>query len=396
MPDEVITKIEETKETVAADSTDLLSVLGRESGFTRKPYSNEVRAAFMETLNRAADGSNLAYYQLKEAMVTADFPYLFGDVLDRSLMAAWGTTMPSWRNYIDTGTVRDFRPAKMLGIEGMGAVLDGVQERAEYPERGPSEETPITRQVSKYGGRFGISFEAMINDDLGALRSLPQKLVEAARRTEALAASKMYVGTAGFNAALYKDSAGFKNIINAANGASTNNPALSLANLAQGFLVLGNHVDIDGFPIVIDAVTLVVGPALRITANNIINATEIMVASGGGAYNAADQIRVANWMRNNLTVEVDPYISMTATSNAATSWFLFASKGAPRTAVQMDYLQGHETPELFVKTPNASRVGGGTVPESFENDQQEFKVRHIFGLTQIAPYATVASNGSGS
>jgi hypothetical protein len=393
MPDEVITKIEETHQSAAADSGDLLTVLGRESGFTKKPYSDEVRSAFMETLNRAIDGSNLAYYQLKEAMVTADFPYLFGDVLDRSLMAAWGTTMPSWRNYIDTGTVRDFRQAKMLGIEGMGAVLDGVGERAEYPERGPSEETPITRQVSKYGGRFGISFEAMINDDLGALRSLPQKLVEAARRTEALAASKMYVGTTGLNATLYNDT--YDNQINVHAGA-TANPVLSIANLAQAFLVLGNHKDIDGFPIVMDAVTLVVPPALRITANNIINSTEIMVATGGGAYNAADQLRVNNWMRNNLTVEVDPYISMTATSNQATCWFLFASKGAPRTAIQMDYLVGHESPELFVKTPNASRVGGGTVPESFENDSQEYKVRHIFGLTQIAPWATVASNGSGS
>jgi hypothetical protein len=395
MPDEAITKIEETQE-VASTDADLLSVLGRESGFAKKRYSPAVLSAFMETLDRASKGSNLATYQLKEAMVTADFPYLFGDVLDRSLMAAWGTTAPSWQNYIDQGTVRDFRQAKMLGIEGMGAVLDAVGERAEYPERGPTEETPITRQVSKYGGRFGISFEAMINDDLGALRDLPQKLVEAARRTESLAASKMYVGTAGFNAALYKDTAGFKNIVNTTNGAASNNPALSLANLAQAFLVLGNHTDIDGFPIVIEAVTLVVGPALRVTANNIINATEIMVASGGGAYNAADQIRVANWMRNNLTVEVDPYMSMTATSNAATTWFLFASKGAPRTAVHMDYLIGHESPELFVKTPNASRVGGGTVPESFENDAQEYKVRHIFGLTQIAPYATVASNGSGS
>jgi len=395
MPDEVITKIEETQE-VASTDADLLSVLGRESGFAKKRYSPAVLSAFMETLDRASQGSNLAYYQLKEAMVTADFPYLFGDVLDRSLMAAWGTTMPAWQEYIDQGTVRDFRQAKMLGIEGMGAVLDAVGERAEYPERGPVEETPITRQVSKYGGRFGISFEAMINDDLGALRSLPQKLVEAARRTEALAASKMYVGTAsaGFNTALYSDS--FDNIVNTHAGASSNNPALSLAGLAQAFLVMAGHKDVDGFPIVVDAVTLVVPPALKVTANNIINATEINIATGGGNTSGQDQLRVANWMRNNLNVVVDPYISMCATSNASTCWFLFASKGAPRTAIHMDYLVGHESPELFVKTPNASRVGGGTVPESFETDAQDYKVRHIFGLTQIAPYATVASNGSGS
>jgi len=159
---------------------------------------------------------------------------------------------------------------------------------------------------------------------------------------------------------------------------------------------MNNHKDYDGFPIVIDAVTLVVGPALYPTAMNIMNATQIDVATGGGAYNASDQLRVNNWMANKFSVEVDPYIGLTATSNAATSWFLFASVSAPRPALQVDYLAGHERPELFVKAPNASMVGGGSVPESFETDEQEFKVRHVFGATTIAPFATVASNGSGA
>ena len=378
---------------VSADK--VTTILGTESGFAKKLYSPETVDAFVEILNEAADGSNKAMYLLKEAMVTADFPYLMGDVLDRSMMAQWSTTIPPWQQYIKTGTVRDFRAAKWLGIEGMGAVLDAVGERAEYPERGPSEETPITRQVAKYGGRFGISWESVINDDLGALRDLPQRLVVAARRTEALAASHMYVGTAsaGFNATMYNDT--FDNIVNVHAGA-TANPALSLSGVAQAFLVLSNHKDIDGFPIIMDAVTLVVPPPLEVTANNIINSTEIMVATGGGAYNAADQLRVNNWMRNRLTVVVDPYISMCATSNAATCWFLFASTGATRPAIQMDYLAGHESPELFVRTPNSSRVGGGSVAESFETDSQEYKIRHVFGLTQVAPYATVASNGSGA
>ena len=385
-------QVEETQDSTA-EGKDLLEVLGAEAGYVRKHYSDAVMSAFMETLERAGNGSNHAYYQLKEAMVTADFPYLMGDVLDRSLMAQWATTMPAWKQYIKTGTVRDFRQAKWLGIEGMGAVLDAVGERAEYPERGPVEETPITRQVSKYGARFGISWESLINDDLGALRELPQRLVEAARRTEALAASKMYVGTAGPNTNLYSDT--YDNIINVHAGA-TANPALSLANLAQAFLVMSKHTDYDGFPLVIDAVTLVVPPALEVTARNILNATEINVATGGGAYNAADQIRVANWISGRISLVVDPYVSMTASSNAATSWWLFASTGAARPAIQCDYLAGHEAPELFVKAPNASRVGGGMVAESFETDTQEYRIRHVFGFTQVAPYATVMSNGSGA
>jgi len=380
----------------AKTTSDNIRQLMGESNFAKRRFSPETVDTFVGILNEAIDGDSRARFALQEAMVVADFPYLMADVLDRSLMAQWSTTMPAWRAYTKIGQVRDFRQAKMLGITGMGSVLDAVGERAEYPERGPQEETTITRQVAKYGARFGLSWESVINDDLYSLRELPQRLVEAARRTEALAVSKLYVGTAGFNTDLYKDTAGYKNIVNTTNGASSTNPALSLANLAQAFLVLGNHTDVDGFPIVIDAVTLVVPPALEVTANNIINATEITVATGGGAYNASDQLRINNWMRNRLSVVVDPYISMTATSNAATTWFLFASVSAPRPALQVDYLSGYDAPQLFVKAPNASRVGGGSVAESFETDEQEFKVRHIFGATAIAPFATVASNGSGA
>jgi hypothetical protein len=379
--------IKTLSEEAVAGADAVHKLLGTDKGFAKKRYSAETVDAFVEILNEAADGSAKAQYLLREAMVTADFPYLFGDVLDRSLMAQWSTSIPNWQAFVKQGTVKDFRQAKMYGIEGMGAVLEAVGERAEYPERGPSEETPITRQVAKYGARFGISFETMINDDLGALRDLPQKLVVAARRTEALSVTNQYCGTAGPDATLY--SVGNNNII-------TSNPVLSIAGLATGFLKMGSQVDVDGFPEIVDAIVLVVPPALEITAQNILNATVLEVATGGGAYNAMDQLVVRNWMNGRLQLVVDPYIGLVATTNATTSWFLFAATTAARPAMQMDYLVGHESPELFVKTPNASRVGGGTVPESFETEEQEYKVRHIYGVTTIDPHATVASNGTAS
>jgi hypothetical protein len=378
------TDIKMLQEEAKATSESISKLLGSDAGFAKRRYSTETVDAFVGLLNEAADGNMRAEYALKEASHTADFPYLMGDVLDRSLMAEWATSMPNWQSFCKLGEVRDFREAKMLGIEGMGAVLDGVQERAEYAERGPSEETPITRQVAKYGAKFGLSFEAIINDYLGAFRDLPLKLVQAARRTEALAVTNLYCGSTGPDATLY--SSGNTNIV-------TSNPALSIAGLATAFKIIGAQTDIDGFPLIIDAVTLVVPPALEITAQNILNATELRVATGGGAYNAADQLVVRNWMNGRLSLTVDPFIGMVATSNQATSWFLFASVSAARPALQVDYLRGHGAPELFVKAPNASRVGGGSVPESFENDEVEYKVRHIFGGTVIAPKATVASNG---
>ncbi|HET6494775.1 MAG TPA: hypothetical protein VFH61_05355 [Thermoleophilia bacterium] len=378
-----------------ADVSEVGKLLGLEASFAKKKFSTETVDAFVGLLNEALDGNAKAHYLLKEAAVVADFPLLFADVLDRSVMAQWATSIPAWQSYTKIGSMRDFRGSKTLGIEGMGAILDEVGERAEYPERAPSEETPITRQIKKYGARFGISFETVINDDLGLLRDLPQKLVVAARRSEALAVSKLYVGTAGFNTAVYND-ATYDNIVNQHAGAAANNPPLSIAGLSDAFTVLGNHTDIDGFPLIIDAVTLVVPTALEVAAMNIMNATTLRVATGGGAYDEVNQLDVRNWMNGRLNVVVDPYIGMTATSNAATTWFLFASTSAARPAIQLDYLAGHETPELFSKVPDAARVGGGTVPESFHTDEQQFKVRHIYGTTVIDPRATVASNGTGS
>ena len=101
-----------------ANSTfDKVRALLGETSFAKKKFSTETIDAFVGILNEAADGNLRAEYALKEAMVTADFPYLMGDVLDRSLMAQWATTMPAWESYVKTSTVRDFRQAKMLGID---------------------------------------------------------------------------------------------------------------------------------------------------------------------------------------------------------------------------------------------------------------------------------------
>jgi hypothetical protein len=87
-------------------------------------------------------------------------------------------------------------------------------------------------------------------------------------------------------------------------------------------------------------VTLVVPPALEITARNIMNATQLWTTTGRGRRPAAEpghrgdqRLIVDNWMRNRMTLVVDPYIPMTATSaNGNTSWFLFAnpSRGGRR------------------------------------------------------------------
>jgi hypothetical protein len=95
----------------------------------------------------------------------------------------------------------------------------------------------------------------------------------------------------------------------------------------------------------------------------------------------------------NITLQVNPYLPIIDTSgNADTTWYLFAtlSNGA---AVKVNFLQGHEAPELCMKAPNKVMLGGGSanpLEGDFESDAVMWRVRHILGGKQIDPRMSAA------
>ena len=114
---------------------------------------------------------------------------------------------------------------------------------------------------------------------------------------------------------------------------------------------------------------------------------------------AGSQLRVTNWMRNRVNVVVNPWLPIVNTTNGNTAWYLFANPGVGRPAMEIGFLIGHESPELWVKSPNAQRVGGGQVnPEEgdFEHDAIQYRVRMVLGGTLMDAKSGVASNGSGA
>jgi hypothetical protein len=326
-------------------------------------------------------------HYLQEAMTRSDFPILFGDIIDRMLLANYREATATYRNYCKVGSVRDFRTAKKLYTEGAEATLSQVGENGEYPER-KLNEGKYELAVKKYGARMPISWETLINDDLDALRDIPDRFARAARRTEARYVTDLYAGANGPDAAFF--TVGNKNLV-------TGNPALSIAGLQAAMTALASQVDADGEPIVIEAVELVVPPALQVVAENILNATHIEIVEAGGTAN--QKLNAQNWMKNKVRLNVDPYLPLVAsTANGSTSWFLFANPSTGRPAMELDFLRGHEEPEVFMKAPNAQRVGGSVdaMAGDFDTDSFEYKVRHVLGGTTMDPKAAVASNGSGA
>lgn len=333
--------------------------------------------------------------RFREAMNTADFPLLFGDILDRQLLGTYTETPAVWQNFCRRGVVPDFRSVRRGAIDGAEGQLNLVGQQQVYPQRTVGE-TRYTYSVSKYGSTIGHSWEDMVNDDLGAFTDSPLRIAKAARRTESKLVTGLYVTTTGPHTSLYTTA--LKNIINTTNGAASTNPALSIAGLQDGMTVLGNMLDSDGEPITVEAVELVVPPALEITAQNILNATQIWTRTSGGG-TTAQEILAQNWMRGRVRISVDPYIPIIATTNGATTWFLFASvAGGGRAALEIGFLRGYESPQLFRKLNNQVRLGGGggEMDGDFDTDTNWWKVRHCIGGTRLDGKTTVASNGSGS
>ncbi|HEY8767996.1 MAG TPA: hypothetical protein VIP09_12180 [Dehalococcoidia bacterium] len=329
-------------------------------------------------------------YHLKEAMTTSDFPLLFGDIIDRTLLGGYLEAPYSWNMVAQRRTVNDFRPTRMYFVNGGEQPLDVVPEQTEYPEKKIGEDYYTTR-VAKYGRRMAFSWEAMLNDDLGALRDIPDRFGRAARRTEEKAITSIFFGLTGPDGTFF--AAGHNNIV-------TGNPTLSIAGLQTAMTVLGSQLDPGGDPIITDMVTLWVPPALEVTARNLLNATQLWLQPGTNNNN--DNTVVAqNWMTNRVKLAVGYYIpQISSTSHGNTSWVLVASPEQNRPAARLSFLRGHETPEVWIKEPNATQAGGGAevgaMEGDFDTDTLEYRVRHVLGATLLDYRAAVASNGSGT
>jgi hypothetical protein len=93
-----------------------------------------------------------------------------------------------------------------------------------------------------------------------------------------------------------------------------------------------------------------------------------------------------------LTLIVDPYLPIMH-ADAPGSWFLFADP-SDISAIEVDYLTGHERPEICMKASDKVAVGGGEISPmdgDFATDNIFYRVRHCFGSNKLDWRATYAN-----
>lgn len=374
-----------------------LSEAGTMSGtspLVRRQYSPQRKQAIVEAarlLDRVfTQGDPRAAVLLQENLTTSDlFKSAVGDVLDQELLARYNELPSFWQNFASRTTVRNFKKKRLIDILGGRAALDLVPEQTPYPNTGYQRAERYIA-VSKFGRRFGFSWEAGINDDIDELMTVPDAFAAASRATEDKAANDVLFNAATgapntsffYNHATDVDADG----VVIPNGPDTTPTSLPLTddNLQTAFAAVSTRKNAEGELVAPEGLILMVGPALQITAETILNTTEVRITSGSRT------ITTTNPVRGKVTLLVNPRLPGLA-------WFLLPKPTVARPSLAVAFLRGWETPDLRIKADTGNRVGGGAIDPSegsFDDDSVAYRVRHVVGAAQADPLHTYASAGA--
>jgi len=160
------------------------------------------------------------------------------DVINKTLLAAYTTAPDTWRSFVATREVSDFKAANLYR-NGTFGTLPVVNEHAEYKNIAIPDGEKLSVTTEKRGAIIGLTEEMLINDDFGALVDLATRFGRAAGLTIESEVYAFLNANSGLGPTM-SDSQPFfhANRANVAVGA-----ALSVAGIDADKLVLGRQKD---------------------------------------------------------------------------------------------------------------------------------------------------------
>lgn len=274
---------------------------------------------------------------------TSDFPNVLATTVNRMLRAAYEAAPRTFTGWARESANKDFREKAVLQLSGMSA-MQKVNEGGEYKAMTFSD-TAEKYSLSKYGGIVSITWESIINDDLGAFDRIPTMIAEEAAALEGDLVYAALTGSVTMSDTVALFHASHGNL--AGSGAAITDVTLAAARAA-----MRKQTGINGRVLNLEPAFLIVGPdkegeAYKYTSTNYVAAKN---ADINPAFNTA------------LTVVVDSRIS-------GNNWYLGAAPTRVDT-VEYAYLEGERG--LFTQRR-----------EGFEVDGLQVKARHVFAAKAI-------------
>ncbi len=312
-----------------------------------------LQAAFLPS---GSNGNMRASYS------TLSLPGILADVMNKLLLDHFSAVESSWKPLAATRPVRDFRTVHSYSLTG-DLQYEEVAPTGEI-KHGTLGDIEYTNRAKTYGKMLGVSREDIINDDLGALQRIPQRL----GRGAALKINDVFWSIFLNNSTFF--TSGNNNV--STGGGSALDATGAAINAAE--VIFSAQTDPDGKPMGVMPRILLVPPTLFNTATRLMGSNLTV----GGSSNAAD----ANVYQGRYQVVTSVYMENSSyTGYSAAAWYLLCDP-MDLAVIEMVFLNGREVPIIESADADFNTLG--------------IQVRgyHDFGVALQEPRGGVRSAGS--
>jgi len=243
----------------------------------------------------------------------------------------------TWRNICAVRNVSDFKTVTSYRLIGKDQ-YEQVPPGGELKHGTLGSET-YSNKADTYGLLLSIDRRDIINDDLGAITTVPRKL----GRGSGLKINDVFWSTFMNNAAFFK--ADNNNYLS---GADT---VLSIDGLTKAEVSFMDLCDSDGKPIGIMPSILLVPTSLSAMATQLYKSIELRDTTASNKY------PIANPHQGKFRAEVSRYLTNSHyTGNSSKAWYLLADPG-DLPVIEVAFLNGQESPTIETSEADFSVLG---------------------------------------
>lgn len=291
-----------------------------------------------------------------EVMTTAHFTQYFGDAISRAFLKDYSYQMGQWTLYTSPDEAPDFRGVERYRMTEPGTLFrrrEKAQAKATH-----IADSEVTYGVEPFARQFDVSWQTIMNDDLGKIKETPQRMANAVNRFEDAWVSALY------------DNATTQAALIALGAAYAGTGRLTAANLAIGLNAMRSRTDAAGNPIQINKIWLVIPPILQMQAEVILGST-LMAGVATNDKNVLPQF-IAGY-------RMDPYI---ATAAPNVPWYLVADPSEIQ-GLPVARLSGWSGPVISQKRSDIEIISGRAPAAyamgSFATGDIEYMVETVIG-----------------
>lgn len=283
---------------------------------------------------------------------TSDFGQILIDVAHKSLIKGWETANENYDQFTSRGILTDFRPAKRVGLSEFG-YLPTVGEGEEYTY-GTIGDEGAQVALATYGQMFSITRQAIINDDMHLLTTIPSKMGQAARATIAKLVFSLLTGNA-----TAQDG---KKLFDASHKNSLTGAALDVANIDKAIQMMNGFVNVRGEPLSIEPEFMLVPTALHTRAKQVLGSASVE----GADINSG----IINLIRDIVPTIKSPRLQIADPK----SWYLINKQ-----AIEVSYLDGVESP--YIEQQQGFNIDGVTTKVRIDAGVNVIDYRGIVKVT---------------